>query len=139
MGKIYLKKLTIKNLEELFCIKNDPDFLAFCTNRQKIKKCCFLKEVRKDFNKDKIIQYLIYIDNKLAGTIFVYSKNKRPFLTLFLFKEFRKKINSFLIMKLFLNYLYYQKNLIKIFFEMKENNNDCLFIFKKRKIELKKK
>lgn len=125
---ILLRPLENQDLETLYKFRNSLSFINLCSvRRNTISIEEFKKELEKDFERDRHIQFLIEHkkNNQVVGTIYSYNFNKadgHAFITTYIDDQFQNKGYGAEAFILFLSYLFKTYSLYKVYTEVYEYN-----------------
>jgi len=122
----------------LFIIRNEEDFLKFCTKRKnKVNFVDFQKEIKEDFLNGRMEQKIIInMENKKIGTVYAYSLNtfeKYCFFSIFLFKKYQNNVYGVASVFGYLSIMFEKYFIDKIFFDVYEYNENVLKMIRKLK------
>ncbi|PTX59561.1 RimJ/RimL family protein N-acetyltransferase [Kordia periserrulae] len=134
--QLFLTPLSKENFKSLFKFRNELSFLENCTSREKLNSIAeFEEELENDFFRDRLIQFLVLnAKKKTIGTVYAYNFNSYDgfaFVTVFITETMTNQsygIKAFLI---FVDFLFYNYNLYKIYFDVYDFNKSMLSILKK--------
>lgn len=120
-GRIELRQPSDLGLPILYAWRNASDFMHLCsTRRNTVSFEEFVAELKRDFTRDRHLQYLIYLGEQPIGTIFSYNLNRTDghvFVTLYLAGEYRKRGYGVEACVTFLAHLFEKYDLYKVYLE----------------------
>ena len=132
---MYLTELTKDNIESVYRFRNEKTFIENCTSRKKVSFIEFNEELKNDFSKDRLLQFVIFNSKgESVGSIYSYSYNpfdKYAFVTVYITKSKKKfsyGIKAFVVMA---DFLFKKFKLYKIYFDVYEYNSEMLSVLKK--------
>lgn len=135
-----LHQLTDDNLPLLFNWRNSATFLYSLTARRELSTLEeFKTELKRDFSKDRHLQFIIHANGKCVGTIYSYSFNyldKYCFLSVYTDDNLQGAGYGIEAVIAFCKYLFFDFNLFKIYFDIYEYNKKLISLLKKRNIRM---
>lgn len=140
----FIKFCWLKNqVKFLYFIRNDKNFLHFCTKRNdNISYDNFIKELKDDFMADRFQQYIITdIKKEKIGTAYLYSYNKtsnKIFFSIFIAEKYCNCGYSVGAVMGFLKLSFSLYSFKEIFFDVYEQNAKVLKMLDRLKDVFKK-
>jgi RimJ/RimL family protein N-acetyltransferase len=134
---ILLRPIEEKDLPLLHKWRNSVDFIKFCSvRRNPVGYEDFIAELKRDFEKDRHLQFIIEAKNKNVpiGTIYTYNLNLIDgyvFITVYLDGSYRRRGYGVEAVALLLRYLFESLPLHKIYMEVYAYNNLSMSILKR--------
>lgn len=125
-----LHELQEKHLPTLYLWRNSSDFMELCsTRRNRISAKAFQAELQCDLKKDRHRQFLIVRKGELIGTLYSYNLNRTDgyaFVTIFIAEQWRSGGYGAQAMIVFLEYLFREHGLHKVYAEAYSYNSESL-------------
>ncbi|OYV63507.1 MAG: hypothetical protein B7X03_01675 [Parcubacteria group bacterium 21-58-10] len=129
-ASLELHELQEEHLPVLFLWRNSVDFMGLCsTRRNLISPEEFRIELKSDFRRDRHSQFLIIKKKECIGTVYSYKLNRTDgytFITIFIAKPWRNKGYGAEAMVVFLEYLFREFGLYKVYAEIYSYNHKSL-------------
>lgn len=127
---IELHELQEEHVPMLYLWRNSSDFMELCsTRRNQISAEAFRVELQSDLKKDRHHQFLIVRKDELIGTLYSYNLNRTDgyvFVTIFIAERWRSSGYGAEAMIVFLEYLFREYGLHKVYAEAYSYNSESL-------------
>lgn len=125
-----LHELQEEHLPILFLWRNSDDFMESCsTRRNSVSLEYFKAEIDFDLKRDRHLQFMIVRRKECIGTIYSYNLNStdgHTFVTTYLAKDWRNKGCGAEVVVVFLEYLFREYGLHKVYAEVYSYNLESL-------------
>lgn len=132
---VSLREIQESDIPILYEWRNREDYRTLCSTRRNVVSLEeFQTELENDFTRDRHVQYMIIVQDKIVGTIFSYGLNMTDgfvFFTLFLIPEYRQKIYGTVATIKFVDWLFDEFDLFKVYVEVYSYNVQSLKPLKK--------
>lgn len=129
-ASLELHGLQEEHLPILFLWRNSDDFMGLCsTRRNTVSLDEFQKELQSDFSRDRHLQFMIVRKNEYIGTLYSYNLNQtdgHAFVTIFIAEAWRDKGYGAEAMVIFLEHLFREYELHKVYTEAYSYNLESL-------------
>lgn len=129
-ASLELHELQEEHLPTLFEWRNSDDFMALCsTRRNQVSLGEFKAEISSDLKRDRHSQFLIVRKGEYIGTIYSYNLNRtdgHTFVTIFIVESWRNKWYGAEAMVVFLEHLFREFVLYKVYAEVYSYNHESL-------------
>lgn len=128
--RLELHELQEEHLPTLFLWRNSSDFMELCSTRRNLVSLEeFRKELDCDLKRDRHCQLLITKRKECIGTIYSYNLNRTDghvFVTTYLAEMWRSKGYGAEAVIVFLEHLFREHGLHKVYVEVYSYNHDSL-------------
>ncbi|MBU6490731.1 GNAT family N-acetyltransferase [Patescibacteria group bacterium] len=125
-ASLELHELQKEHLPILFLWRNSDDFMGLCSTRRNVVSLDeFKKELQSDFSRDRHLQFMIVRKDEYIGTLYSYNLNRtdgHAFATIFIAEGWRDKGYGAEAMIVFLEYLFREYRLYKVYAEVYSYN-----------------
>mgnify|MGYP003393517102 CR=1 FL=1 len=125
-----IQELQEEHLPILFLWRNSSDFMELCSTRRNFVSLDeFRSELSYDFSRDRHLQFMIVRKGECIGTIYSYSLNRtdgHAFVTTYVAKDWRDKGCGAEAMAIFLEYLFREYGLYKVYAEVYSYNLESI-------------
>lgn len=129
-ASLELRELQEEHLPILHLWRNSDDFMGLCsTRRNSVSLEEFRVELDSDLKKDRHNQFLIFRNEECIGTLYSYNFNRTDsyvFVTIFVAEPWRDKGYGAEAMIIFLEYLFREYGLYKVYAEVYSYNLESL-------------
>lgn len=137
---LLLIQINKTHLPILYKWRNESSFVTNLTGRSKIENIEeFENELKSDFKKDRLLQFIIILNNVPIGTIFSYSFNqidKYTFISVFIESQYVNRTFGIRAISIFANFLFQVYDLYKVYFDIYEYNIRMINIVEKAQFSL---
>ena len=129
-ASLELHELQEEHLPTLFLWRNSDDFMELCsTRRNSVSLEDFVAELDSDLKRDRHLQFMIVRKKECIGTIYSYNLNRtdgHAFVTTYIAKDWRDKGCGAEAVVVFLEYLFREYGLHKVYADVYSYNLESL-------------
>lgn len=115
-----------EDLPILFKFRNDPSFIQYCISKKtQLTFEEFNEELRNSFLTNKQAQFIISLNQKPIGTIWIYDTVRslsQSFISIFLQYEYRKKGYGIYALSRVIKYIFEEMGIGSVFADVYESN-----------------